>query len=105
MFPKGYFNRTRTTKLKNKFDKQDFEATQPLTLDSPAAHKADDHHTSSNCEKGNHQNIRKMENDHWAIPFAVGFNIIKVHEFEPQLVSILVDFEMFIILKFSGCPE
>jgi len=48
----------------------------------------EDHHTSANCEKGNHQQIRKMENDHWSIPFAVGFNIIKVHNFEAEFVSL-----------------
>ena len=46
-----------------------------------------------------------MENDHWSIPFAVGFNVIKVHSFDPAFVSLIVDFEMFIVLKFSGCPE
>ena len=46
-----------------------------------------------------------MENYHWALPFAVGFNIIKVHSFDAALISMKVDLEMIIVIKFTGCPD
>ena len=46
-----------------------------------------------------------MENNHWALPFACGFNIIRVHGFNAHLISVKVDCEMILVIKFTGCPD
>jgi len=46
-----------------------------------------------------------MRNDHWAIPFSCGFNIIKVDNFDANRISIDVHMEVFTHIKFTGCPH
>jgi len=46
-----------------------------------------------------------MRNNHWAIPFSCGFNIIKLDNFDAENTSVDVTMEMFIHIKFTGCPH
>ena len=58
-----------------------------------------------NDKIGDKSQVRLMNNGDWAIPFACGFNILKVHDFNAAEINCLVDYEMHIYLKFTNCPE
>jgi hypothetical protein len=46
-----------------------------------------------------------MNNGDYSLPFACGFNILKVHNFNASEFHCIVDYEMVIYIKFTNCPE
>ena len=78
---------------------QDQHLDEELQIPSPIAPITDIRE-----EVGKESKVRKMRNDDWSIPFACGWNIIKVDNFDAFSSCLNVHAEQIIYMKFTGCP-
>ena len=49
--------------------------------------------------------VRVMKNGNYSIPFSVGFAIRKIHNFDPETVSVDVFMDIYVYFKFTGAKD